>query len=189
MTKPSLTAGRFNFGEVNHVRDFAVFGQQSVNVDDALDAVGHAIGHAGDDHAAVAVADEDDVVQIFPEDDVDDVLNVRVEVNVRAAEVGMFAEPGERRAINDVAVGGEQIVHVFPIPTAAPCAVHDDVGEFFAGGSVPRRRGRVRFAPGECGEAGQSQGQMDELFRAHFMWWKGGGMLTGCLLLFKNISM
>jgi len=72
---------------------FAVFGQQGVQVNDALDSVGHAVGHAGDDHAAVAVTHQHNVVQIFPEDDVDDVLNVRVEINVRAAEVGMF-RPG-----------------------------------------------------------------------------------------------
>ena len=74
-------------------------GSKRVEVDQVLDAAGHAVGHAGDDHAAVTVADQDNVVQIFPQDDVDDVLNVRVEVNVGAGEIGMFTLAGERRAI------------------------------------------------------------------------------------------
>ena len=147
------------FLHVNHVRTFAIFGHECVDIDDMLDAVGHAVGHAGDNHAAVAVTDEHHVVQVFPENDVDDVLNVRAEVNVRAGEIEMFAQAGERWAINGVAVSGEQFAHMFPIPTAAPRAMHDDIGVFFAGGGGLRRRGwGIRFAPDECGEAGQGQG-------------------------------
>jgi hypothetical protein len=118
------------------------------------------------------MADEHDVMQIFPEDDVDDVLNVRVEVNIRAGEIAMFTLPGECRAIDFIAAGGEQIVHVFPIPTAAPCAMHDDIDGFFIG-----RCRIVRFTPGECGEADKGQYQTKGEWFAHLM----SGMLAGAL--------
>jgi hypothetical protein len=93
---------------------------------------------------------------------------MRVEVNVRAGEIEMFAQAGERWAINGVAVSGEQLVHVFPIPAAAPRAVHDDAGELFAGSGLRRRGWGIRFAPDECGEAGESQGQADEEWLVYF---------------------
>jgi hypothetical protein len=39
------------------------------------------------------VADEHHVMQVFPHEHVDDVLNMRIEVNVCVAEVGMLALP------------------------------------------------------------------------------------------------
>jgi len=47
------------------VKAFAVIGNERVPVDQAADAVGDAVGDAGDDHAAIAVADEDNVFQII----------------------------------------------------------------------------------------------------------------------------
>ena len=43
---------------------------------------GTPLGNAGDDHARVAVADEDDIVQVFELEHVDDIVDVRVEPHV-----------------------------------------------------------------------------------------------------------
>jgi len=43
------------------------------------DPFGNAVGHARDDHSAVAVAHERHVMQIVMLDDADDVLDVRAE--------------------------------------------------------------------------------------------------------------
>lgn len=75
------------------VRTFAVFRQQGIKINHVLATVRDAVGYAGDDHAAVTVPDENDIVRVFPEDDVDYILNVRVEINVRAVEIGMFPRP------------------------------------------------------------------------------------------------
>src|ERR1039458_595873 len=176
--------GPVNAGaDADGVGTFAVVGHKGVEIDHVFDAVGHAVGHAGDDHPAVAVADEHDVVQVFPHDDIDDVLDVRVEVNVGAGEMGPLALPRQRGAIDLVTVGGEQLVHVFPIPAAAPRAVDDDVGELFASDCGLRRRGRrtVRFASDEYGEAGQGQGQGEGEWLVDIIlalnvagWWHGG---------------
>ena len=54
-----------------------------VEVDDLADPVGGAVGDTGDHHAAVAVADEDHVVQVLVEQQVHDVVDVGVEVDRR----------------------------------------------------------------------------------------------------------
>ena len=115
-------------GRSGGVTAFTIFGQQGVEINDVLDAAGDAVSHAGDDHAAITVSDEHDIVQVFPEDDVDYVLNVRVEINVGAVEIGMFAQAGKRRAIDGVSISGKQMIHRLPIPSATPCAMHDDKG-------------------------------------------------------------
>ena len=64
-----------------------------VEVDEPADAVGGPVGDAGDHHAAVAVADEDDVAQVLEREHVDDVGDVRVEVDV-GIEAGGSARRG-----------------------------------------------------------------------------------------------
>src|ERR1051325_3873731 len=77
-----------------------------------------------------------DVVQVLPQDRVDDVFDVRVEPDVRRDEVMALAEAGERDALDLVAVAREQRVDGAPIPAAAPRAVHDDIGEMLFGWSA-----------------------------------------------------
>ena len=130
-------------GAAHGVGAFAVFGEEGIDVDDVGDAIGDAVGDAGDDHAAVAVADEDDVVKIFVKNDVDDVGDVRVEINVGRGEMDALALAGEGGAIDGVAVGGEKVIDFFECPSAAPGAVDDDVSEGGFGGIG--RLGGCRF--------------------------------------------
>src|SRR5665213_2762091 len=50
----------------------ATGGHEGVEIDQRLDAVRHAVGDAGDDHAAIGMADQDDVVQLLRFDAADD---------------------------------------------------------------------------------------------------------------------
>ena len=84
---------------------------------------GSAIGRAGDHHAAVAMADEDDVAQIFHLEERDDVGDMGVEVDVRPRQVRAFAEAGERRGENLVSL--QQGTDEAPAPAAVPGAVHE----------------------------------------------------------------
>jgi transposase len=56
---------------------------RGIEVNDLADAVGCPVGDAGDHHSPVAVADEHDITQVFVEEQVDDVGDVRVEVDRR----------------------------------------------------------------------------------------------------------
>ena len=83
-----------------------------------------AIGRAGDHHAAVAVADEDDVAQIFHLEQRDDVGDVRVEVDVRPRQVRALAEAGEGRGKDFMSF--QQWTDQTPAPAAVPGAVHEN---------------------------------------------------------------
>jgi hypothetical protein len=65
-------------------------------------ALGDAIHDAGDDHAAVAVPGEHDIVEILEQDHVHHVLDVGLEVDLGAVEMHPLAEAGERDAVHGV---------------------------------------------------------------------------------------
>ena len=94
------------------------------------DALGHAVHDAGDDHAAVAVAGEHDVVQVLEEDQVHHVVDVGLQVDVGAVEVHALAEAGERGAVDGVAVVGEELAGPLPLPAAGGGAMDEDEGVF-----------------------------------------------------------
>ena len=96
-------------------------------------ALGDPVDDAGDHHAAVAVAGEHHVVQILVEDQVHDVVDVGLQVDVGAVEVFTFAEPGERGAVNGVAIVGEELASGLPLPSARGGAVDDDESVVLAG--------------------------------------------------------
>src|SRR5580704_6691601 len=68
-------------GDVNE--RLAVGGVRRVEKNEVADAVGGAIGDAGNHHAAIAVAHQDDVAQILELQQFDDVGNVGVEIDGR----------------------------------------------------------------------------------------------------------
>ena len=69
--------------------------------------ISRAVADAGDHHSAVAVPDEDHVVQVFEVQHGDDVADVQVEVDVGAQQVRPLAETGERRRVDLVARGAQ----------------------------------------------------------------------------------
>lgn len=59
-----------------------------------------AVGDAGDDHPAIAVAHQDHVAQVLVFDDVDDILDVGREANLRVGEMGALAHADQGRREN-----------------------------------------------------------------------------------------
>jgi len=88
--------------------------------------VRHAVHDARDDHAAVAVADEDEVAQVLVLNDVDHVLDVGAQVRLRRAEVHALADAGEGRREDRVTGAPEQGPHALPDEAASPGAVHEN---------------------------------------------------------------
>ena len=97
-------------------KGLAVPRHRRIEKDHVFDAVGNAIHDAGDDHAAVAVSGEHDVMEIFKEDEVDHVINVGLQGDVRAVEVHPFAKSGEGRAIHRMTILREELTRTFPFP-------------------------------------------------------------------------
>ena len=71
-----------------------VLGHERVDIDQLRDKVARAIGDASRDHAAIAMADQHDVTQIFIFDDVEDVLNMSLQVDRRVRQMYAFADTG-----------------------------------------------------------------------------------------------
>ena len=90
------------------------------------------------------MADQHCVAQIVVLEDIDDVHDVRVEIDCRIGEVRPLAESRIARCHEAVRVCSEQRVHFLPGPARRPSAVRDD--ESRAG-----RRG------GDCADAARRE--------------------------------
>jgi hypothetical protein len=106
----------------------SVIRDKRVEVNQLRNAVPRAVGHAGCDHAAIAVADQDDVPQVFISDDVEDVLNVRFEIDRRVSQMLAFANTGLGRRDQAMPGCSHQRVHLFPCPSGRPRTVADEEG-------------------------------------------------------------
>ena len=76
----------------------------------------------------VAVADQDDVVQVLSLDQVDDVGDVGVQVDLGRGLVGAVPQPGERHRVDLVALAAELVGDRLPGPTAEPGPWDENVG-------------------------------------------------------------
>jgi hypothetical protein len=63
------------------------------------------VGDAGDDHAAVALSGQDDIVEVFVPEQVEDVLDVGLEARLRGRQVNALGVAGQRRREDLVAAG------------------------------------------------------------------------------------
>src|SRR5688572_10628511 len=72
-------------------------------------------------------------MQVFEQNQVHDIVDMRLQVDVGAVEMQALAEPGERGAVDGVAVAGEELTGALPLPAAGGGAMDDDEGVFLAG--------------------------------------------------------
>ena len=89
-------------------------------------AIGCTVGGAGDDRAAVAVADEDGVAQILVAQYGHDVVDVTVEVDIGSEQVGPLAQSRQRRRVNLVPVVSKNAGQRLKAPTAVGAAVYQN---------------------------------------------------------------
>jgi hypothetical protein len=86
------------------------------------------VGHAGDDHAAVAVANEHDLAQLLGVDQAEHVVDVVLQRDVGAPKVGAIAIASERCGMDLMPGGAQRAEDAAPDPGAGPGAVHEDEG-------------------------------------------------------------
>lgn len=127
-----------------------------------LQQLGDFLHDARGDHARVTVGHQRDVGESFEPNHIHDILDVGAERNLRAGEMGSFAESRQGGAVNDVTAVLQQLTDVLPIPTAAEGAVNDDdrgllsfrgKGRSGSGGEQGERQEanpRVKSEPGEA---------------------------------------
>ena len=92
--------------------------------------VGDPTPHTGDHGSGRAVSDESDVGEVVVDHDVDDVVDVGREADVRARQVLPLTETRERRCDDAMAGGAEQRRNLPPAPPAEPGGVDEDVDTF-----------------------------------------------------------
>ena len=112
---------------VTSTSDWPLVGLAASRIDELPDPIGGAVSDAGDDHAAVAVADENHVTQVFEVQQVHDVADVHVEVDRGADEVSPVATPGQARRIDVVTLRTEEPSDLPVAPAAMPATVHQHV--------------------------------------------------------------
>ena len=86
----------------------------------------HAVGDAGDHHAAIGVPGQHDVAQVLAAEDGENVFDVQAEVDVAGNEMRPFALAGEGGGEDVMAAGAQPCRHLMIAPTTAPGAVHKD---------------------------------------------------------------
>jgi hypothetical protein len=108
------------------VEVLAILGHGRVEVDELCQPLRHPVGDAGDDHPAVAPADEHDILEVFVLQDIDDVLDVGVEVDVGVAKVDPLAETREGRREDIVPGSAQERRQLLSTPPATAGTLHQD---------------------------------------------------------------
>ena len=106
----------------------SVLRHEGVDINQLRDPVARAVGHAGGKHAAIAVADQHDVAQILILDDVQHVLDMRIEIDGRMGQMRALAEARVARGDQPMPGRLHQRVHLLPGPARGPRAVTDEKG-------------------------------------------------------------
>ena len=81
--------------------DWPSLRHEGVDIDQLPDLVAGAVGDPGRDHAAIAVADQHDVAQILVLDDIQHVLDMRIEIDRWIGQMRALAETRCRSASPD----------------------------------------------------------------------------------------
>src|SRR5690606_10269596 len=97
-----------------------------VQIDDPRDPVGKTIGDTGDHHSGIGMADKDDVGEFLALEDLRDILDVEIEVDDIDSEMAPFAQPGQRRSVDDMPLRAKKCRDVAVTPAAMPGAVNED---------------------------------------------------------------
>ena len=70
--------------------------------------------------------DQDHVLEVLIFQNGDDVLDMRVEADLRAQQMRSFTEPGQRRRENLVPSGLQHSANALPAPTSVPRTVYEN---------------------------------------------------------------
>ena len=102
----------------------AMFRQNGVNVHQLGNLLRYPLGDGSDQHASHAMADKEDVMQVFIPDDVDDIQHMGLKIDIRVGEVNPFAYAGQRWCVN--VMSGRTQEWRDPLPTHTSTTVDKD---------------------------------------------------------------
>jgi hypothetical protein len=105
------------------VQRFAIEGICGVEIDAVAHAVRRAVRHARDHHPAVAVPDQDRVVQVFIEQQRRHIVDMGIEIDAGMKLTGVFAHPRQGGRVDDVAGLLQPTCHELVAPPAMPATM------------------------------------------------------------------
>ena len=91
--------GKTPVGRQHVEQGLSVLRHEGVEIDERGNFLRHAVGYATDHHAAIGIADQNDIGQIRVVDNADHILNMRVEIDLTAEEVLACADTGQGRSV------------------------------------------------------------------------------------------
>ena len=97
-------------GQQHAEQGLSVLRHEGVEIDERGNFLRHAVSDAADHHAAIGMADENDIGQICVVDNANHVLNMRVEIDLTAEEVLSGADTGQRRSVGAAATPPASII-------------------------------------------------------------------------------
>ncbi|GAA4686488.1 hypothetical protein Prum_016780 [Phytohabitans rumicis] len=92
----------------------------AVDVHDAGDAFRDPVRGLGDRHATAGVSNQDNLPQIITFYELDDVLSVPFEINLRRGEVRFLRDSGQSDGVDAVSGRAQRCGHLVPRPRAEP---------------------------------------------------------------------
>ena len=101
-------------------------GHERVQIDEVVDPIADVVECTGDDHAPVREAQQHHVVQVFVEDRVHDVLNVRRQRNAGVGQVRSFTYAREAGGEHLMARTPQQWAHFSEAVGTTPGSVNED---------------------------------------------------------------
>src|SRR5271156_1556995 len=91
--------GKTPVGRQKTQTELSVLRHEGVEIDERGNFLRHAVGDAADHHAAIGMADQNDIGQIRVVDNADHISNMRVEIDLTAEEVLACADAGQGRSV------------------------------------------------------------------------------------------
>jgi hypothetical protein len=99
---------------------------------DALDELGYPFGcgirHTCDNHATVAMPNQDHVGQILIPQDIEDILDMGRKVGFWRCQVAPFAEAGKRWRVDGMTRFTQKGGDTFPTPSSVPASMDKNIG-------------------------------------------------------------
>src|SRR6185312_17487926 len=110
----------------------SVLRYEGVEIDQRRDLVGNLVGHAAHDHAAIGMADQNDLAEILIVDNAEHVLDMRVEVDAAIDQMLALADAGQGRAQHIVPRLAQPLLDRFPDNASRPRAMNQYEGRHHA---------------------------------------------------------
>ena len=104
--------------------DTTLLRHDGVKIDKRANALRQPAGGTRNDHTAIGMADETDILEILPFDMVDNIKHMGVGNDVGRRKMAALAKAGQRRRCHVMTMGTKRPLKRAPALAAMPCTMH-----------------------------------------------------------------